>query len=223
MAEVRRKRGYILFIRTVTYGRSTKKEGIYSPITQNKRHLELLKQIRSAQKTNIVLKTLFEKYFYDNYCSVVVLANPKTIVTDRYAPKAVKSQVIRADQLIEHIKKVNAEPEAVASSEKDIEQLARFYLGVHNDEAKDYFEKYRNMIAKSEDDTAKGIGAADLSIKNEEKLLEEAAQTIDEPEQVFCPKCGAPMIRRKATKGKNVGEEFWGCSTFPKCRSIVNI
>lgn len=31
------------FIRTVTYGRCTKKEGIYSPVTQNRRHLELIK------------------------------------------------------------------------------------------------------------------------------------------------------------------------------------
>ncbi len=38
-----------------------------------------------------------------------------------------------------------------------------------------------------------------------------------------CPKCDAPMVRRVAKRGKNVGNEFWGCSTFPKCRSIVAI
>ena len=35
-----------------------------------------------------------------------------------------------------------------------------------------------------------------------------------------CPKCDAPMVRRVAKRGKNAGNEFWGCSTFPKCRSI---
>ena len=38
-----------------------------------------------------------------------------------------------------------------------------------------------------------------------------------------CPKCDAPMVRRVARRGKNAGKEFWGCSTFPKCRSIVPI
>lgn len=36
-----------------------------------------------------------------------------------------------------------------------------------------------------------------------------------------CPKCGEPMLRRKAKSGNNVGQEFWGCSTFPKCRAVV--
>lgn len=38
-----------------------------------------------------------------------------------------------------------------------------------------------------------------------------------------CPKCDAPMVRRIARRGKNAGNEFWGCSTFPKCRSTVPI
>jgi restriction system protein len=33
-----------------------------------------------------------------------------------------------------------------------------------------------------------------------------------------CPVCNATMIRRTAKKGANAGSEFWGCSTFPKCR-----
>lgn len=84
------------FIRTVTYGRHAKKEGIYSPITQNRRHLELIKQIRSAAKGNFLTKVFFEKYFDENYRSIVVLANPKTVLYDRYAKKEIRQQVIRA-------------------------------------------------------------------------------------------------------------------------------
>ena len=41
------------------------------------------------------------------------------------------------------------------------------------------------------------------------------------PEQVLdCPKCGSPMVRRTAKRGPNAGNEFWGCSEFPKCRSV---
>lgn len=38
-----------------------------------------------------------------------------------------------------------------------------------------------------------------------------------------CAKCDAPMVRRVAKRGKKAGNEFWGCSTFPACRSIVPI
>lgn len=41
--------------------------------------------------------------------------------------------------------------------------------------------------------------------------------------QKRCPKCGSYMRVRIAKKGQNIGKEFWGCSKFPKCRSIVNI
>ena len=40
---------------------------------------------------------------------------------------------------------------------------------------------------------------------------------------VSCPRCQNPMVMRKAAKGKNAGQQFWGCSTFPKCRSTLSI
>jgi len=33
-----------------------------------------------------------------------------------------------------------------------------------------------------------------------------------------CPKCGKPMVLRKARKGAWAGSEFWGCPNFPECR-----
>ncbi len=34
----------------------------------------------------------------------------------------------------------------------------------------------------------------------------------------LCPKCLSVMVKKIAKKGKNVGNEFWACSAFPKCR-----
>jgi hypothetical protein len=42
-----------------------------------------------------------------------------------------------------------------------------------------------------------------------------------EKEVPTCPKCGATMVRRKAKVGSSAGQVFWGCSTFPKCRGIL--
>jgi restriction system protein len=38
-----------------------------------------------------------------------------------------------------------------------------------------------------------------------------------------CPKCGSAMVRRTAKRGSNAGGQFWGCSTYPRCRATVAI
>jgi hypothetical protein len=36
-----------------------------------------------------------------------------------------------------------------------------------------------------------------------------------------CPKCGGAMKLRTTKKGDNLGQQFWGCSNFPRCRAMV--
>jgi len=38
-----------------------------------------------------------------------------------------------------------------------------------------------------------------------------------------CPKCGEAMVLRTAKRGNNQGKQFWGCSGFPKCRTVRQI
>lgn len=198
------------FIRTVW----KRREGIYSPVTQGQRHLELLKQLRSNEKGNFLTKTLFERNFYENYRSVVVLSNPKTVLNAKYAPKEIHKQVIRADQLIQYIKKINSESGTVFSSESDTEELANFFLSQHKTPKTDYLEKYRKMFF-----------TADSPVEQETVPKENQPIVADEKASEFpvCPKCGAPMVKRKATRGENSGMEFWGCSRFPHCHGIINI
>jgi restriction system protein len=40
-------------------------------------------------------------------------------------------------------------------------------------------------------------------------------------ESKICPACGSEMVVRVAKKGKHVGQRFWGCSSFPECRTIL--
>ncbi len=195
------------FIRTVTFGRHTRKEGLYSPITQNRRHLDLIKQIRMAEKGNMLTKALFDNAFDNSYRSIVVLANPKTILNAKYAKKEIKSKVIRADQLTAYIREADADPNAVTSSEKTMEYLANYFLGIHKPMTVDYTAKFREQL-----------GVADVA--EEKPVVEKAAEGND---PVLCPKCGAVMVRRKAAKGANAGSEFYGCPNFPNCRGFVPI
>lgn len=36
-----------------------------------------------------------------------------------------------------------------------------------------------------------------------------------------CPKCGSEMILRTVKNGANAGNQFWGCSGYPQCRSML--
>lgn len=59
-------------------------------------------------------------------------------------------------------------------------------------------------------------------------LLEQANARFD-PEclailqdtRKFCPRCESEMVLRTAAKGTNAGQQFWGCSKYPKCRFIL--
>lgn len=208
------------FIRTINYGKAYKKEGIYSPITQNRRHIELIKQIRGRTKSNFLTKALFEKYFRSMYQGIVVLANPKTVFNDKFAKKEIKEQVIRVDRLVEHMRQVNARSKDEPSSDNEMVELAEFFLTMHKENPTDYLAKYK-IAASGENNTEEIVTAQRIS-----GTLPESAQenpivhnTDNAP---VCPKCNARMILRTATKGERIGKRFWGCSNYPKCRSIVN-
>lgn len=46
---------------------------------------------------------------------------------------------------------------------------------------------------------------------------------VTRPEAKKCPACGGDMVLRKASKGQNAGNEFWGCSNYPKCKKIMSV
>ena len=55
-----------------------------------------------------------------------------------------------------------------------------------------------------------------------ERLAHRTAQSI-QTDAPLCPKCGKPMIKRLAKKGKNAGNEFWSCSGYPECNGTRNV
>lgn len=43
-----------------------------------------------------------------------------------------------------------------------------------------------------------------------------------EPERQ-CPKCGNALVIRTVKSGQKAGQKFWGCSGFPKCRTVQSL
>lgn len=54
-------------------------------------------------------------------------------------------------------------------------------------------------------------------------LKEECHVGLGGQMEEICPECGKKLIIRTARKGKNAGNQFYGCSGFPMCRYIKDI
>lgn len=169
------------FIRTTEFGGRKKKEGIYSPITQNQRHLELMKKIKVDNKSNIISKFMLGKYFEDYNKSVVVLANPKTVINAKYAKKDVKDQVIRADQLVKYIKdKYEKSKDSISSDERMLE-WAKSFLDLHKEVDKDYTGKYEQYKINNSISETIVIEESD----NEENITQANTTTPLEESDIF--------------------------------------
>lgn len=57
-------------------------------------------------------------------------------------------------------------------------------------------------------------------VRHVRNIIEEKHNRVNEN---LCPKCGKPMVLRTASRGTNQGKQFWGCSGFPKCRTVKQV
>lgn len=194
------------FIRTIQYGRKTFKEGIYSPITQNERHLKVLNECRT-ENDNFLMRAYKNATFNDFFKGIVVLANPKTVINDRFAKKEIKEKVLRADQLINYIRETEKLSKELASPLKTMREIGERYLRMNQEERPDYYEKYEQLVSELESNVS--VMSADAHTQPGEVLV--------------CPRCGSKLVIRTAKKGDNAGNQFYGCSSFPKCRYMKNL
>lgn len=120
-----------------------RREGIYSPITQNQRHLGLMKRINLSTK-GAIMSALLSPRFDDLYRGLVVLANPKTILHDRNAKKEVKQQLVRGDQLVATIESINSMrgPADGKIPFKDVMERAERWLSMDTPVRTDYTARY---------------------------------------------------------------------------------
>lgn len=116
------------FIRSYEYYGKKVREGFYSPVTQNQRHLQLIHDVVMNHKKNAIMRLAFDHWFSDYYQSLVVLANPKNCIRNYSKDKQISQQVIRADQLISTIKKMNRNAKIDSSNQKDCLKIAENFM-----------------------------------------------------------------------------------------------
>lgn len=185
------------FTRTMRYEGKTIREGVYSPVTQNERHMELVKEL-SAKSMGALRRKIFLSGFYDVHYSVIVLSNPKSVLDTADAPEDIRKQVIRADQLVRYIRECNQQSRNSPLSSRGMEKCARRILSLHIGEPRDYAGKYREAIQE------KGQEPPPAEGKKSEPAVE--------PGEPRCPRCGGRLIKKTGRFGP-----FWGCSRYPQC------
>ncbi len=144
-------------------------EAIYSPLSQARRHKEVMKKIW-LEKNSKLTALLYEKNFDRCYKPLVVLANPKSLLNLKYASADVKKNTIRADQLIEYIKNdIKQFDKSLYLSKKNMDEIVDSILK-QNTNGNDYFvKKYENLVIQKSD--------ADQSEKK--NVVEEVKKSIE--------------------------------------------
>lgn len=138
------------FVRTYMKNNRKVTEGTYNPITQSKRHLEIIKE-QNYDNANILYKMNFEKTFDSFHDYIVVMANPKTIINDKYTPKNIKERLVKADQIIECLKRLESKRDPFRF-EKDIKKVADVYIESNKEKSllKSFIAEYEKENIKDD-------------------------------------------------------------------------
>jgi hypothetical protein len=66
---------------------------------------------------------------------------------------------------------------------------------------------------------------AELAGVHNQSILKESEDALPINNEInnvqTCPKCSGKMALRTAKSGTNQGQQFWGCTNFPKCRTVL--
>ena len=169
------------------------KNRFYNPIKQNKTHLKWLQQLVGGEIP------LYSIIVFSNRCTLKKV----TVESDDIA-------VIQREQVYATVRKIWDHHDDIVSPEQ-VEML---------------YEQLKKLTDVSEATKAAHVERiqhqykpAALQVKQPENP--EVNPTKDE-EQI-CPRCGGKMVLRTAKTGSHAGEQFYGCSNFPRCRYTKRI
>lgn len=139
-------------------------EAIYSPYRQATRHTELIEKIK-FDNSRLISKLIINNYFDSWYKPLVVLSNSESILNKNFAPKEIKNNIIRVDQLINYIKNdLKKYDRKNLNTQKGMKELANNLLGLNINEYNNFADKFKEKANDNNQVTEK--------VKNNEFLKE---------------------------------------------------
>ncbi len=207
--------------------RRVQKKHFYNPIMQNNTHIKWLKKIVG---NNIPVYSVIA---FSKRCSLkdITVDSPNVKVINR--PSIHETVKLLGNRSIQSLSKMDIEriyeilyPYTQTSEYEKLKHIENINTARHTSKKATRTsgsEMNRNAKEPSpNNETTKQQNAAKQEIKQEPQ---EPGPKSDVPEQIIpqnnpkiCVRCGAEMVLRTARKGEHAGEQFYGCSRFPKCR-----
>jgi len=187
---------------TLPAGRKTRKEYFYNPIMQNKSHIKHLKALIGDQ---IPIHSIIA---FSDRCTLkdIQIQNNDVVVINRYEIINVVSDIY--SQITNDL----------LSAEKINDIYNGLYPFTQIDENSK--EKHIETISNNIDN----IVNKQANASSDTILLQNKSTKIDNTinKELKCPKCNGNLVLRTATKGSHAGNQFYGCSNYPKCKYIQN-
>ena len=166
------------FYREYEYKGKKIKESIYSPYTQAVRHQDMMKKVWSINHGTIS-NLIFGNQGKDFFRPIVVLSNSKSFLNTKYAPKDIRKDIIRADQLVSYIKKdLDNLSIMQLNTEKNIKDAAEVWLSRTTTNTRNIADKYKkeasNAVMKHKEQVS---SVNDVNIEKELKTFRKEKST----------------------------------------------
>ena len=186
---------------TLPQGRKSHKEHFLNPVMQNKLHIKWLRNL--IQDESIPIH------------SVIVFSERCTLKKVDISSQDVS--VIKRDRVYKTVSSIDSKATAMLTSDRVTELYEKLYP--YSQTSMDVRQAHIDSIKSRiwQNDQEKEVISNQSDIENNIEMISETEG------QILCPRCGSPLVLRMAKKGKNAGQGFYGCSSFPKCRYIQNI
>lgn len=186
---------------TLPQGRKSHKEHFLNPVMQNKLHIKWLKSLLQDESISIH--------------SVIVFSERCTLKKVDISSQDVA--VIKRNCVSKTVSIIDSKTATMLTPNKVEELYEKLYpySQASTSIRQAHIESINSRIQQNDQEKEVIPNLSDIE-NNNEKFSYAVEQRI-------CPRCGAPLVLRVAKKGTNAGQNFYGCSSFPKCRYIQNI
>lgn len=206
-------------------GRASKKEHFLNPIMQNKLHIKALKAVIGDDIP------VYSVIAFSERCTLKDIT-----VTDSRIKVINRNYISNAISQLSTLTNVDI-------SQSDIDSLTEklYPFSQVSEEVKEKHINDINLAHKTEQQLPKNelIEPNTELVTSDEKTIEpQASQVADDTNfnendteiqdskaavDMKCPLCGGLLALRTAKKGKNAGQQFYGCSNYPKCKFIKKV
>lgn len=210
-------------------GRSHKAQ-FYNPIMQNRSHIKHLRALIGEQVPMY---------------SVVVFSERCTL--KNVTIKSDEIKVIKRNQVASAVSDICKTVSSNFMTDEDIANIygkLYSYTQISEEEKVHHILDIKNhleeKISSVSDETIVKITTVETNLQESGSAVHipvatiaERDDAINEPLNVqsnntenteidnICPRCGGKLVLRTASKGANAGNQFWGCTNFPKCRFTI--